>query len=202
MKSRSASLARRNRRRRRGPKCLIALFPLAPLISIFRHYPVQNRSHELLVHILCNPGTPPGQVANALSSASTFTEPSETREWLALRLPEANADLVDDFTSQNAVRRPLTEIFGYLDFLTLISDEEISSIFSGPGDGWEHFQRAYPNSGGILEISAPGFSADGSHALIMIGQQAGRAMGSGRVELYVKEGLEWKLLRSASRWVS
>jgi hypothetical protein len=87
-------------------------------------------------------------------------------------------------------------------YKTLSSDESKAIFKEG---GWEGFYRQYPNSGGLIELSAVGFNADKTVAVVYMGHSCGMLCGGGGFHvLQKKDGkwipLKWRGLRCA--WVS
>jgi len=77
----------------------------------------------------------------------------------------------------------------------LISYDELSSALKQ--GWWEDFYKRYPNSGGWIELSAVGFNADKTVAVVYMGHYCGGLCGGGGFHVLRKKAgkwapLEWK----------
>lgn len=91
----------------------------------------------------------------------------------------------------------------------MLSQENEAQIFdtekNGGRDGWKVFREHYPQSPGIITLSRPGFSTDGSVAVIYMSNRSNWLVGHGRIYVYELENNRWneiKLLRIGPQWVS
>jgi hypothetical protein len=71
--------------------------------------------------------------------------------------------------------------------------------------GWDEYYREYPESGGLIELSAVGFNGDKTIAVVYMGHSCGMLCGGGTFHVLEKvEGkwqpLEWK--GSSCAWAS
>jgi hypothetical protein len=115
--------------------------------------------------------------------------------------------MIDAFLAGNRVRRQVVEVYGAAAGVKFLTDGVLGNYFakrssSGAADGWKLFCEAHPESAGIMELSCPAFSADGSEALICVGQQFHWLSGQGVYWLYRKEGTAWRRVNSAFAWIS
>lgn len=62
-------------------------------------------------------------------------------------------------------------------------------------EGWKDFYAKYPNSGGIINVSAVGFNADKTLALLYVGHSCGGLCGGGRYHLMSKVDSKWNELQ-------
>jgi len=68
--------------------------------------------------------------------------------------------------------------------------------------GWKNFYAVYPGAHGVLYVSLPAYSADGSRAVIVLGTGCGSLCGVGEiVELEKKDGV-WRRTRDQETWIS
>ena len=119
-------------------------------------------------------------------------------------LPSAVEDLIKRNEHDTEFTLP-TERFSRV---RLISRDRINEIFSRDSvstpKGWDLFYREYPEAGGMISISRPGISADGTVAIIYCGMQSHYLAGSGQLwVLELREGA-WKLTSTyiGPSWVS
>jgi hypothetical protein len=74
----------------------------------------------------------------------------------------------------------------------LVPRETIAAIFKGKDvEGWKDFYDRYPNSGGTSHMSAVGFNADKTLALVYVGHSCGGLCGGGSYHLLKKTGDKW-----------
>jgi len=71
-------------------------------------------------------------------------------------------------------------------------DELRSALKQG---GWENFYKQYPNSGGWIELSAIGFNADKTVAVVYMGHHSWSLSGSGRFHVLQKKDGKWTPLK-------
>jgi hypothetical protein len=74
----------------------------------------------------------------------------------------------------------------------LISSEELKSIFER--SKWPGFYRKYEDSDGLIELSAVGFNADKTVAVVYMGHSCGTQCGGGRFHVMQKKEGKWTQL--------
>ncbi len=80
----------------------------------------------------------------------------------------------------------------------LVPKSSIDAIFANKGvDGWTDFYAKYPNSGGIVHMSAVGFNADKTFAIVYVGHACGGRCGGGKYHILKKRGNKW----SEAEWI-
>jgi hypothetical protein len=87
----------------------------------------------------------------------------------------------------------------------LLSPEGIKSTFDRSPGGWEAFYQMYPDSGGIIDLSAVGFNADKTIPIVYSGHDCGSLCGGGGFSVLQKKAGKWESLPwkgSACAWVS
>ncbi len=85
----------------------------------------------------------------------------------------------------------------------LISSAELTSTFEQ--GGWERFYAKYPDSGGLIELSAVGFNADKTVAVVYMGHSCGLLCGGGEFHVLQKRDGKWLPLSwrgMSCSWVS
>src|SRR5439155_26124159 len=74
----------------------------------------------------------------------------------------------------------------------LVPKEKISSIFAAKSvDVWADFYKLYPDSGGYIEMSAVGFNADRTYAIVYMGHSCGGLCGGGTYHFLQKKDGKW-----------
>lgn len=88
--------------------------------------------------------------------------------------------------------------FGILpfDYIVLTKEEKQRYFYSDPENGWKRFYEAYPKSSGILSFSRPGFSKDGTVAVIDLGHTSGPLGGKWGAYIYEKKDGKWRCQRT------
>jgi len=87
----------------------------------------------------------------------------------------------------------------------LVSTSWIEGLFAKNGGGWKEFYAKYPNSGGLISMSAVGFNADKTIALVYMGYSCGGLCGSGGFHVLKKINGSWAEIKWAGAscaWVS
>lgn len=117
------------------------------------------------------------------------------------RLVEAVRDLCDRNGGKNSIDRLGTIGLDHV----VIGDEELTAMFQTDGwDGWDEFRRRYPGSPAMVTLSRPGFSADGSLALIYLGWSSDWECGEGRLYVLERRGEDWVTTETSigPSWIS
>lgn len=74
----------------------------------------------------------------------------------------------------------------------VLSPSESEDLFRTPGGGgWDRFYERYPDSPGIITLSLPGLSADGTVAAIHLADQRHGLAGAGKICVYRKMNAMW-----------
>lgn len=113
----------------------------------------------------------------------------------AKRQDKKLAEAVRDFCAKNSAERRISSI-GKISVPHIVLTEQQMSDFFGPSEvrdkgWWESFYEKYPNSPGIIMLSRPGFSADGTIGVIYMGNQWGGLAGHGRIWVLEKKDGKW-----------
>jgi hypothetical protein len=78
----------------------------------------------------------------------------------------------------------------------LVSRESITALLKGKGEeGWKDFYVKYPDSGGSIHLSAVGFNADKTLALVYVGYWCGDICGEGAYYYLKKTDGKWSDIR-------
>jgi len=82
-------------------------------------------------------------------------------------------------------------------YVRSISQSELDELFSmndsSTLSGWDKFYKKYQQSGGIVEISLPGFSSDKKIAIVYLRWQSHYLSGYGAYWIFRKKNEEWVL---------
>lgn len=89
----------------------------------------------------------------------------------------------------------------------LISSEKVFSIINPMTDkeDWKEFYKRYPNSKGFIDLSAVGFNADKSVAVVSLGRWCGGLCGEGGYYVLQKKDGKWIQMEwtgSRCSWIS
>ena len=101
------------------------------------------------------------------------------------------ASAIHDYLRRNAKALRLGSELGPLIPVRFLSSADLKQIFADD-DGWKRFRRYFPGSPGSIQISRVGFSKDGGHAILYLGQQSDWESGIGGV---------WYLRKENDRWI-
>lgn len=122
-----------------------------------------------------------------------------------------------DATFRNAIEDLLTKNAQDTEFdlpkkrfprVILMSTTELKDIFERKPEkipvGWNLFYKMHPTASGIVNISRPGISRDGSVAIIYLGQQSHYLAGAGQLWVFKKQDGKWVLQHDSigPKWVS
>jgi hypothetical protein len=77
---------------------------------------------------------------------------------------------LESLHAENAHARTILSGFTLSVPYIVLSKADVMAVFDGLGpDGWKHFVERYPNSAGYLRLSAVGFDADRTKAIVYMG---------------------------------
>ena len=114
--------------------------------------------------------------------------------------------VVDDYKQQNRSTWTLMAMFPLERPYDLVSKAEIMAPFKAAGiEGWDLFYKEHPDSGGYINVSAVGFDADKTRAMLYVGHSCGGLCGSGMYHFMEKVDRQWreaKLNISKCMWIS
>jgi hypothetical protein len=108
---------------------------------------------------------------------------------------------VDSYRAANAGVRYVREGFPLLLPYVVVSRADIEAAFrddsitTARGFGWDGFYQHYPDSGGYLMVSAVGFNAEKTRAMVYIGHSCGSLCGGGTHHLLEKADGAWQEVR-------
>jgi hypothetical protein len=101
-------------------------------------------------------------------------------------------EVLADYLKQNKTTRVLARGFVIDKPYSLVPMREFQDFFkNGVGKGWEGFYARFPDSGGIIRLSAVGFNSNKSKALVYIGHACGGLCGGGGYSFLEKKDGKW-----------
>jgi len=84
----------------------------------------------------------------------------------------------------------------------LVSKQEIEKIFKEGGGWWDEFYKRYPDSGGLIALSRPGFNPAMNQAIVYISHNCNALCGTGHYVLLEKSADRWKVVEQKMVWIS
>ena len=103
-------------------------------------------------------------------------------------LAEAVRDLCRKNSGTNTVEAIGTLAVNHV----ILTEMKRKELFETKGnDGWTEFYKLYPNSRGIITLSRPGFSKDGTLAVICMSDHSGPLAGYARIYVLQKQDGQW-----------
>ena len=136
---------------------------------------------------------------------------SESNPPICLRPDAESAKIigtaVDDFVKVNKTKWRLQEKFKLEIPFKLVSSEKVISIIRPMTDkeDWTEFYKQYPDSGGFIDLSAVGFNAEKTVAVVSKGRWCGSVCGEGEYYVLQKKDGNWIPLKWTGEfcsWVS
>ncbi len=115
------------------------------------------------------------------------------------------APVIADFVEKNNKPWLLQEMFTMPRPYEFVSAADLDAIFEkGPG-GWKGFYERYPKSGGYLQVSAIGFNAEKTIAIVYMAHGCGGLCGGGGFSILEKKDGKWREMKwqgTTCTWVS
>jgi hypothetical protein len=143
-----------------------------------------------------------------VAHAKTLIIQSETKGYEMCLRPEEEwqekvGPAISDYVRSNAKPLLLQRRFNVEVTYQLIIATELSSAIKTAG--WEGFYQHYPDSGGWMELSAVGFNANKTVAVVYMGHHCGMLCGGGGFHVLEKKDGQWVALEwkgSSCAWAS
>jgi hypothetical protein len=113
---------------------------------------------------------------------------------------------IDNYVELNALPGQLQKHFDINRHYDLLAEEELKATFrngmngSPSMGGWKTFYERHPDSEGLIELSAVGFNADKTIAVVFIGYHCGEECRGGEFRALEKKGGKWQLLTGRGLW--
>ena len=134
-----------------------------------------------------------------LSDDKTCLQPAEGEEGKYGPIVSAYREIN---TKAKLLQRKFTSEIPY----DLVAKASIRTYFAKAGvDGWPAFYNKYPDSGGFITMSAVGFNADKTIAIVYMGHSCGGLCGGGLYHFLRKTEGKWSVFQwpgSTCMWVS
>ena len=115
------------------------------------------------------------------------------------------AEAVEDYCRKGVGTNTLDSIGRLSVKHVVLTDKRHDELFEREDlDGWMEFHKVYPKSTGIVKLSRPGFSSDGTLAVIYMGHQSHPTAEYGRIFVLENKDGMWveAPLSIGSGWVS
>lgn len=109
---------------------------------------------------------------------------------------------VKDYNARNQGSSILENKFTASLKVIILSEQEISVIFSDTKTAWQDLHKKYPNAKGIIEFSQVGFNKDKTQAILCFGVQSGFLSGYGEFIVLYKENGKWVIKGTVPAWIS
>ena len=119
-----------------------------------------------------------------------------------LDMHDLEQSTAESFSARNAVTTPVSSDMELGGEYVLVSQEEMSQIFSQNRDGWALFYERYPDTPGITTISRAGFNETLDQALVYIGTMSHWLAGAGYYVLLSKVNGSWIVEQQVMTWIS
>ncbi|MEM7145204.1 MAG: hypothetical protein AAF591_08705 [Verrucomicrobiota bacterium] len=118
-----------------------------------------------------------------------------------VRLGEAARSLCDRNIDGGSIREMWKLDVGHVGFDEVLMSEVFLENSDKVDLGWDTFYKMFPNASGLITLSRPGFSEDGSIGIIYMGVSGGALAGHGRLYVVERrdgrwEDADWELGRS------
>ena len=126
----------------------------------------------------------------------------QTLQYVLKNMHAVSTQTTDSFKARNASAGPLHGDMQLGVPYALLSQDEVTSIFSMNQDGWQVFYERYPDARGILTFSRVGFDAALDQALVYVGNQNQALAGSGHYLLLKKVDGAWIIDQKVMTWIS
>ncbi len=84
--------------------------------------------------------------------------------------------------------------------LQFVSRRAVEASFKK--DIWRGFYHQYPGTGGFVEFSLPGYSADGEAALVYFAHESGGKAGQGYLLFLRRINRRWQIKKQVGGWAA
>jgi hypothetical protein len=108
----------------------------------------------------------------------------------------------DGFLGRNAAAHPVSPHMDLGTAYVLLTQEEMSKIFSQNQDGWQIFYEQFPGTPGITTLSQVGFNHTFDQALVYVGTMSHWLAGAGYYVLLNKVNGAWVVDQQVMSWIS
>ena len=122
--------------------------------------------------------------------------------YIARMFPTLQKGVLRDYKARNKEPLQLKESFALRIKYVLVADKEIDKLFNDKDGWWDEFYKRYPDSGGFISLSRPGFNAVMDQAFVYIEHYCGALCGTGHYVLLQKRKDRWKVVKQEMVWIS
>jgi hypothetical protein len=122
-----------------------------------------------------------------------------------LKTPEVDSAMARDFAAKSYERHSLKGLARLrLRMPLLLLDRRALALLprEDPDKYWQEYYQRFPGASGIIELSAIGYSADGSAGVLMVDTGCGSLCGNGYIVVVKRDRGLWRLARIQNTWVS
>jgi hypothetical protein len=113
-----------------------------------------------------------------------------------------DGETADSFRVRNDSAYPVRPDMDLGSGYALLSQGEMSQIFSQNRDGWQLFYEQYPEAPGITTLSRVGFNNTSDQALVYVGTLSHWLAGAGYYVLLKKSNGAWIVDQQVMSWIS
>ena len=122
-------------------------------------------------------------------------------EYFAKMFPALQDEVVRDYKVRNHEPLRLSDSLQLNFKYVLVDKKEIEKELIG-SVWWDEFDKKYPDSGGFIILSRPGFNAAMNQALVYIHHGCGPLCGRGRYMRLEKSVDGWKVVQEETAWIA
>jgi hypothetical protein len=188
------------------------LLLLSPAIAVPAENPnssaVQPQEYEVYSALIGSRQLPEGAKLLVVTN-QTITDAKSDHDFiqagdaLTKRMPsDLQSMTVEDYLTKNQAPSSITDQLTLPIAYVLVDDREIRSLFAKGVEGWDDFNRKYPDSAGVIRLSRVGFNPNMDQALVYVTKSCGPLCGSGKYVFLVKDSNGWKVKKEFTVWVS
>ncbi len=181
-----------------GILLLYPLFALRPYVTK-NPYDV-DEAYKVYSAILPSIGERPLVIGAETRTPEICLQPLDAQSEKVLR------PAIDSYLELNAMPWQLQKHFDINRNYELLAEAELKATFrdgmngSSSTAGWKTFFERRPDSEGLIELSAVGFNADKTIAVVFIGYHCGEECRGGEFRALEDKGGKWQLLTGRGLW--
>jgi hypothetical protein len=127
---------------------------------------------------------------------------ASTLDHMMQNMHSVDQKTADSFRVRNDAAHPLRPDMNLGSAYVLLSQAEMSQIFSQNRDGWQLFYEQYPDTPGITTLSRVGFNNTLEQALVYVGSMSNYLAGAGYYVLLKKSNGAWTVDQQVMTWIS
>jgi len=159
-----------------------------------------DEAYEVYSAILPTIGESPLVIRTETRTPEICLQPLDAQAERTLR------PVINNYLELNALPWQLQKHFDIKRHYELLAEEELSATFpsgmngSPSMEGWGTFYERHPDSKGWIELSAVGFNADKTIAVVYMGYYCGDGCRGGEFRALQKDAGKWRLLTGKGLW--